>query len=247
MEPPLAVVLLAGGSGSRARGTGSGSGQVTKVYLPVGHRRLLSYPLDTILRHPALVAVVLVVREEDTDLAGEVVDGDRRVSIVAGGPTRASSEAAGLEALAPLIDAGAVEVVAIHDGARPFATLDLLLAVVAAAASFGGAVPALPLAETVYEVRNGRLAALDSRAVVRVQTPQAFRAAPLLAAFRAAGGLEGADTAETVERFSDLVVVTVPGETDNIKLTYAEDLLKASELAARFARGRWVPEGGAIA
>ncbi len=67
-----------------------------------------------------------------------------------------------------------------------------------------------------------------------VQTPQGFSARPLLEAFRAAAaaGVEATDTAATMEKFSDLVVRTVPGDPDNIKVTWPEDLVRAADLLA---------------
>ena len=77
---------------------------------------------------------------------------------------------------------------------------------------------------------------------MRVQTPQVFRARPLLEAYRAsvAAGFEGVDTAETIERFSTLEVAVVPGDDRNIKITFVEDLFRAEELAANWDDGRWV-------
>lgn len=236
MEPPVGVLLLAGGSGSRV------GADVNKVYVPVAGRPILAYSLETILACRFVRVAVLVVRAGDETTAGAVVDAasDPRVLTVIGGHTRAASELAGLEALSPAIDAGDIAVVAIHDGARPFATIGLFNRVVAAAAERGGAVPTLPVTEALYEVVAGRLRALDPGSTSRVQTPQAFRAGPLLDAYRqaAAAGFAGVDTAETIERFSDLVVVTVPGEPDNIKLTFGEDLARADALASRLTGDR---------
>lgn len=231
MEPPVGVLLLAGGSGSRV------GADVNKVYVPVAGRPILAYSLETILACRFVRVAVLVVRAGDETTAGALVDAasDPRILTVIGGHTRAASEQAGLEALAPAIEAGDITVVAIHDGARPFATTALFARVVAAAAERGGAVPVLPVTEGLYVVAAGRLQALDPGSTSRVQTPQAFRAGPLLGAYRQAvvAGFAGVDTAETVERFSDLVVVTVPGEPDNIKLTFSGDLARADALASR--------------
>jgi 2-C-methyl-D-erythritol 4-phosphate cytidylyltransferase len=75
---------------------------------------------------------------------------------------------------------------------------------------------------------------VDASTLRRMQTPQAFHAAGLLAAYRAAtaAGFHGVDTAETVERHGDLEVVVVAGDPDNRKVTYADDLAIATARAA---------------
>ena len=96
----------------------------------------------------------------------------------------------------------------------------------AAADRWGGALPGLPA---------GELIALEGPApadLVRVQTPQAFAARPLLTAFDRAGveGVEGTDTASTVERFAGVRVHVVPGDEHNLKITYPRDLAVAAHL-----------------
>ena len=87
----------------------------------------------------------------------------------------------------------------------------------------------------------GRLSPVPAEAIVRAQTPQVFRARPLLAAYRASveSGFEGMDTAETIERFT-LQVAVVPGEERNIKMTFIQDLDRAEELAIHWDDGRWL-------
>jgi 2-C-methyl-D-erythritol 4-phosphate cytidylyltransferase len=83
---------------------------------------------------------------------------------------------------------------------------------------------------------------LPSLNIRRVQTPQVFHARPLLEAYQAsvAAGFEGVDTAETVERFSDLEVKVIPGDPRNIKITFVEDLFVAEEYALEWEKGGWV-------
>lgn len=224
VPPPTAAIVLAGGSGTRA-GT-----EVNKVYVAVAGRPVLTRALAAPLASPFVVVVALVVRPGDEERAADVAGGDSRIRLVRGGPTRSASELAGLDAVGDLITDGAVTVVAIHDGARPLATPALWEAVVSAAADRGGAVPVLPLPAPVYTLTGGRLRP-RTESLVRVQTPQAFLAGPLHAAFRrgAVAGFTGADTAATVERFSDLPIVTVPGDPHNVKVTYREDLALVEE------------------
>jgi 2-C-methyl-D-erythritol 4-phosphate cytidylyltransferase len=237
MAARSAVVLLAGGSGTRMDRTEN------KVYLEVGGRTLLAWSLATFQASPAIGSLVLVVREGDEPRAEAIV---REVAagkveqIVQGGDTRHESEQAGLEALAGPIASGAIDLVLVHDAARPFVSAELLAAVIDTALEVGGAVPGLPLDAEFLLRTSGEdptPVPVPTDELRRVQTPQAFRAAPLLAAFRRASeaGFHGADTAESVERFSDLEVRIVPGDPDNIKVTYLEDLVFAEELSRTWA------------
>ncbi len=84
---------------------------------------------------------------------------------------------------------------------------------------------------------TGRLVPGGGEQLVSIQTPQAFRAAPLLDAYEAAArdGFAGTDTAACVERYTDLEVAVVPGELGNLKITFADDLLIAERLLRRRA------------
>jgi 2-C-methyl-D-erythritol 4-phosphate cytidylyltransferase len=131
--------------------------------------------------------------------------------------------------------------VAIHDGARPFASLHLIESLLTEARRVGGAIPAVAVEETLYRTDDCYAMPVSSGALVRVQTPQAFAAAPLLAAYRSAArvGFSGFDTAETMEKFSNVTVGVVEGDVHNIKLTVFDDIAVAEDLARRWERGRW--------
>ena len=146
---------------------------------------------------------------------------------MAGGPTRHASEARALRTLAADVEAGRTDVVVVHDGARPLAPAALFTAVVEAARARGGALPGAP----VTGVLTRALQRVPSD-LVGVQTPQAFRAGPLLAAYRRADddGFEGTDTAACFGRYADLPVVAVASGPANLKVTWPEDLALAEEL-----------------
>ncbi len=122
----------------------------------------------------------------------------------------------------------------IHDGARPLVSAALVRSVLAAARADGGAVPGLPHDDLAVVDGGGHLTGPARAGLVSVQTPQGFRAAPLLAAYEAAArvGFSGTDTAACVERFADLPVVGVLGDPRNLKITYAHDLALAEVLRA---------------
>jgi 2-C-methyl-D-erythritol 4-phosphate cytidylyltransferase len=111
--------------------------------------------------------------------------------------------------------------------------------VLAAALSRGAAVPGVPVENVLAVDDAGRLLPGDGERLVSIQTPQAFRAAPLLDAYEAAArdGFAGTDTAASIERYTDLEVAVVPGEPGNLKITFADDLLIAERLLRRQAPG----------
>ncbi|GAB3024651.1 2-C-methyl-D-erythritol 4-phosphate cytidylyltransferase [Nocardioides flavus (ex Wang et al. 2016)] len=222
---PTAVVILAAGSGSRV------GAEVNKVLLPLRGVPVLVWSLRDALALPGVRRVVLVVRPEDREAVGEAVAphlGDREVLLVDGGSSRHASEWAALQVLAADVEAGEVEVVAVHDGARPLAGPALWRAVVAAAHESGGAVPVVPVAALVHD----DLTAV-TETVGGVQTPQAFRAGLLLAAYRAAArdGFEGTDTSACVAAHGEVNVTAVPGSVLNLKVTFPEDVALAEELS----------------
>lgn len=235
-----AIVVLAGGSGSRVGATDAQGAQLNKVYLPLAGRPLLAWSLDAAARTPGVTRLVLVVRADDAATAHRMLAEHPcplPVEVVTGGDTRHRSEEAAVRHLALAIRAGEVDVVAIHDGARPLAGPDLFAEVITTAAESGGAVPVVSAGPLVEAVGSGGASTGAHRQpvrLVRVQTPQAFRAAGLLDAFAAAAreGVEGTDTASTVEQFSELVVLAVAGSATNLKVTYPADATLAEALLA---------------
>ncbi|GAB4012570.1 IspD/TarI family cytidylyltransferase [Nocardioides ultimimeridianus] len=222
-----AVAVLAAGSGSRV-----GAG-LNKILLPLRDRPILAWSVLAAL-DAAEVGVVVVVHAagEGQAVADALTPflGEHEVLLVEGGATRHGSEQAALDALAERIADGDIDVVAIHDGARPLATPALFDEVVRTAREHGGAVPTVALPGLAPRSGGTALPA----GLVGVQTPQAFRAAPLLEAYRAAAraGEEGTDTAATIEAYADVAIHAVPTGPGNLKITYAEDLRAAELLLA---------------
>jgi 2-C-methyl-D-erythritol 4-phosphate cytidylyltransferase len=219
------AIVVAGGSGRRFGGR--------KQFLPLAGHPVVSWSV----RAARTVAdgVVLVVPGDDPTGAGGPLpapgaSGDAAfgaTTVVAGGATRADSVRAGL-AVVP--DGAAVVVV--HDAARPLAGPDLFAAVVDAvrAGDVDGAVPVVPVADTLKRVRGTRVVAtVDRDELVAIQTPQAFSAEALRAAH--ADGGDATDDAGLLEA-AGLAVGTVPGDPRNLKLTRPEDLALAEALLA---------------
>lgn len=224
--PRAAAVILAAGSGSRV-----GAG-VNKVLLPVHGVPILARSVKTVLEVVGVHRIVLVVRPEDRDAVSEAVGphlGTHDLWVVDGGAHRHDSEWQALRTLAAEIEDGEIEVVAIHDAARPLAPASLWRRVIEAA-EHGGAIPV---------VRKPRLSQRDgtvaTAGLVAVQTPQAFGARELLGAYRQADrdGFVGTDTAACLERYTDIVVTGVPSTAANLKVTFAEDIALAEALLTR--------------
>ena len=226
--------MLAGGSGARI-----GAGH-NKVYLPLGERTVLGWSLRAFAVHPAISTVVLVTRSEDAVQAAREVAELPAVETVTGGATRQDSEWCGLQLLAERIAADAIDTVLIHDGARPLVSAALIDAVLAAARAVGGAVPGLLRDDLAAATPDGTGLTWPpgADALVAVQTPQGFRARPLLAAYDRAHdeGFVGTDTASCVQRFTDLPVRWVPGDERNLKITYPHDLTRAERLVSSVTR-----------
>lgn len=223
----VAVVLLAAGSGSRV------GAEANKVLLPLGDVPVLVWSLRDVLALPDVVRVLVVVRPEDRPAVAEALAphlGDREVLLVDGGATRHASEWAAVRVLAPDVEAGAVDVVAVHDAARPLAGTTLWRAVLDAARTHGGAIPVVPVTDLVGPGGTPAPPGLAS-----VQTPQAFAAPALLAAHRAAeeAGFEGTDTAACLAEYGETDVAAVPGSPLNLKITFPEDVELAARLTAR--------------
>ena len=161
--------------------------------------------------------------------AGEDWTGPPVAAAVPGGATRSASVRAGLAALEA---SGAdIDVVLVHDAARPLASRALFDAVIAAVrAGADAVVPGVAVADTLKRVDGDRVVStVDRDSVVAVQTPQGFRAAALRAA-HAAGG-DATDDAALVEAAGG-TVVWVPGEATNFKVTEPADLERAAAVLA---------------
>jgi 2-C-methyl-D-erythritol 4-phosphate cytidylyltransferase len=205
-----------------------------KAFAGLAGRPLVAHAIELFEAHPRVERMVVVVPEgweEPTALLADELAAGKVAASVPGGATRALSVAAGLEEVASSATA-----VLVHDAARPFASEALVDRVLDALAGADGAVPGLPVSDTVKRVGGGTVIETLDRAELRaVQTPQGFRAEALRRAFGApADAVEAAtDCAQLVERSGGRVVV-VEGEAANLKITDAGDLARA----AAFVRGR---------
>ena len=175
------------------------------------------------------VIVVVPAAESAGFLSLAAKYGLRKVArVVPGGATRAESVKRGLQA----IRAATAEIVAVHDGVRPFVTVEEIDATVVAAQTNGAAILVAPVTDTIKQVSDGRIMqTLDRGELRRALTPQCFRYELLRQAYQAADDTDPSVTDESVlvEKLGFPVSI-VEGSPRNIKVTTAEDLVIAEAI-----------------
>ena len=221
--PLCSAVIVAAGSSSRMG--------FDKLLADVGGRPVLVRCMDAFQQAPSISESVVVTREELVPEAARLCHdfGLTKVTkVIRGGETRTQSARLGtLEA------ARDVPLIAIHDGARPFVTVQVIEDAVAQAGKNGAAAPAVPVKDTIKMAKDGLVEqTLDRDRLYAVQTPQVFEASLIRAALQKAldDGVELTDDCAAVERLGMKVVLTA-GDERNIKLTTPVDLLIGEELA----------------
>ena len=212
----IAAILVAAGTGSRF------GGDTPKQFITIAGKAVIRHAAEALLSHVSVLQPV-----GDADAIAKALDGLPVLPAVAGGDTRQGSVNAGLHALVP----HAPDVVLVHDAARPFLPPTTIPALLAALRSHDGAIPAVPVADTLKRVQSGRIVGTVPRdGLFRAQTPQAFRY-HLLRALHATGESGVTDDAALLESAGHPVAI-VPGADDNIKLTYPEDVVRLERALA---------------
>ena len=222
------ALVVAAGRGGRM------GGATPKQWLDLAGRPVLRHSLDTLVAHPSIDDVRVVIHPDDRPLFDAASDGLTIGAPIAGGATRQESVRLGLEAIA----GDAPDLVLIHDGARPFVDGGIIDRVISALHHHPGAIPAQPVHDTLKRAEAGLITATVERAGLwRAQTPQGFRFAEILAAHRAVAGEELTDDAAVAER-AGLAVAVVAGAEENVKITTADDLRRAAERLMDFGETR---------
>ena len=234
-----AAVVPAAGRGERL---GPGA---PKALRELGGVPLLVHAVRALSRSRAVTLVVVVAPADGVAQVRSLLDGsglddtsDTTIRVVPGGATRQESVRLGLAALPPQVD-----VVLVHDAARPLVPVEVVDAVVRAVAEGAEAVvPAVPLADTVKQVGPAAgpgqpepvLGTPDRSTLRAVQTPQGFRRDVLLSVHDKAlsDGVDATDDAGLVERYGGQVVV-VAGHEEAFKVTRPLDLVLAEAVLAR--------------
>ena len=220
------ALIVAAGSGSRM------GGGVPKQFRLLGGKPVLRWAVESLLGHPAVKVARVVIGRGQRESAESALEGMDVGDLIEGGADRADSVRAGLAA----VDGDAVLV---HDAARPFcpgAVIDRLLA---SLEFYEGAAPVLAIGDTLARIHETLGEAVDRAALVRVQTPQAFRLDALKSAYGQWKGLSPTDET-TVVRAAGMKVAAVEGDPALEKLTLPADFERAEQWLA----GRLSPRTG---
>lgn len=210
----VAALIVAAGRGRRF------GDSLPKQYCAYRGEPILRHALRAFADHERVNHVVTVIHPDDHELYAQAAAGLAIDAPVRGGASRQDSVRLGLEALADT----APDMVLIHDGARPHVGAGLIADVVAALKACPGAVPAIPVADTLKRVSGGIVeATVERKGLWRAQTPQGFRFSDILSAHRRARGRELTDDAAVAE-LAGLDVAIVAGSRRNVKITKPEDL-----------------------
>lgn len=231
-RPPCTALVAAAGSSSRMGG-------VNKILEPLDGVPVLARTLTALQLAKQVDEIVIAAREEDLIEISELCHTygiSKCTQVVRGGESRAHSVL-----LAALESSPEAQLLAVQDGARPLVLPELVDQVILAAARCGAAAPAVPLKDTVKQVRDGGAVerTVDRSLLRAVQTPQVFDAELLKAALKDAleNGAPITDDCSAVERLGK-VVFLVDGDEENLKITTPTDLILAEAiLQARKERG----------
>ena len=226
-QKSIAVIIVAAGKGERVSTDGVPD---PKQYRLVAGVPVLSRTAQAFLEHPAVSQVLVVIHPDHAErYAALDLAHPNLMSRVIGGPTRQASVLEGLKTLAPLRP----DLVLIQDAARPFVTPALIDNVITALDQHEGALPALPVTDTIKRTLDGQLVATteDRNQLAAAQTPQGFRFSPIFSAHMRATTIRRpfTDDAEIAE-WAGLSVALVPGDRNNIKITHPDDFARAERI-----------------
>jgi 2-C-methyl-D-erythritol 4-phosphate cytidylyltransferase/2-C-methyl-D-erythritol 2,4-cyclodiphosphate synthase len=222
----VTALIVAAGKGERF------GGGLPKQYRPIGGKPVLRWAVEAMVHHPSIDQVRVVIGSGQEALAGAALDGLAVGNLVAGGAERSDSVLNGLQA----IGGGSVLV---HDAARPFCPATVIDRLLVALEGSDGAVPVLPVADTLALGDRILESPVDRKGMLRVQTPQAFHVEDLIYAYEEAGRASATDES-SVMLAAGLKVATVEGDPLLEKLTTQADWDRAEAIIA----SRMVPRTG---
>lgn len=211
------AVVVAAGSASRMEG-------IDKILADIGGEPALCHALRPFEASAMVREIIVVTRNDQIVQVGQLCRDysfSKVVKVITGGENRTESVLAGVGETA----AGA-QLIAIHDGARPFPTITLIEEAIARAAECGAAAPAVPVKDTIKRAKNGLVTeTLDRSDLFSIQTPQVFEASIIKAALVKARKekVNLTDDCSAVERLGMTVALT-RGSEENIKITTPADL-----------------------
>ena len=218
------TIIVAGGSGTRF------GAQLPKQFLELAAKPILMRTIEAFGENrDGSFDVIITLPADQMDLWRALCERHGFAvphRVVAGGETRWHSVKNALDSIGDLAD---VDVIAVHDGVRPLATPAMIARVIDAARRDGAAIPVVPLNDSVRQIQGDTSCALDRSSLRAVQTPQAFDAGLLMAAYRQPFDPTFTDDASVVERYGHTVTL-VEGDTANLKITRPMDLALAEYL-----------------
>ena len=222
------ALIVAAGRGERAGGDGP------KQFRRIAGKSLLAYAVDAFASHGGMDETVLVIGEGQLEAVKAALEPRPLPALVIGGATRQQSVGAGLEHIAA---SGGAKRVFIHDAARPFLPPQVIDRLMQMLESAPGAVPVLPVVDTLAMGGTGTLGNIvDRSGLFRVQTPQAFDFQAILAAHRNWGEVSDATDDAQIAREAGYPVALVEGDSMLEKLTHPQDFALAEQrLAGRFS------------
>ncbi|KAA5804789.1 bifunctional 2-C-methyl-D-erythritol 4-phosphate cytidylyltransferase/2-C-methyl-D-erythritol 2,4-cyclodiphosphate synthase [Alkalicaulis satelles] len=218
MDRRFAACIMAAGRGARA------GGGMPKQFRPLAGRPVIAWSVEAFARHSECCDIIIVhapgAAAEALEALGELAD---RCTLVEGGETRHDSVRCGVAAArAPLV--------LIHDAARPFLSQALIDRLLEALEGHEGAIPALPLADSVARMTGTGPVPEDRAPLRRLQTPQGFRTDRLRAAFASHGDPRHTDET-ALAHAAGLDITLIEGEEMAFKLTFPEDFVRAEQMA----------------
>jgi 2-C-methyl-D-erythritol 4-phosphate cytidylyltransferase len=222
------VVIPAAGQGKRMKAG------INKQLIELHHQPVIVHTLKVFEQDDWCQGIVVVINETEREQFHELLEHfqiKKVISMVSGGAERQHSVYNGLKAVKDS------DIVLIHDGARPFITIEKIHELVKEAKEHGAAVLAVPMKDTVKRVSNGFVdETVERSSLWAVQTPQAFRVSLVLEAHERANeeGYIGTDDASLVERIGRKVKI-IEGDYRNIKLTTPDDLLFAEAILSNWS------------
>src|SRR5947209_2862989 len=211
----VTALIVAAGKGERL------GGGMPKQYRQIGGKPILRWAAESLIRHPAVQWLCVVIGRGQEALAAEALRGLEVDALIEGGEERADSVYAGLSVISG-------DVVLVHDAARPFCPPSVIDRLLAPLEFFDGAAPVLTVGDTLARAGETLGEPVDRSGLVRVQTPQAFRLGALWAAYDRWTGDPPTDET-SVARAGGLTVAVVEGDAALEKITTPADFHRAEQ------------------
>lgn len=219
MGKTCTAVIVAAGSARRMQG-------IDKIFAPLCGEPMLLRTVRAVAASEKIKEIIIVTRADMTEKVKALCGGEEKVcAVIPGGETRADSVLCGLR----LVQTG---LAAIHDGARPLVTAELIDRAIDAVEKYGAAAPAIPLSDTVKVAKDGIVLQTPDRSTLfAVQTPQVFETKTIISALEAAllQGIPLTDDCSAAEA-AGLTVHLTQGSDENRKITVPTDLLLAEAI-----------------